>query len=250
MGRETATPVCHRGRVVILALLDTIVLQPLMQIYAGILSFVPASLGTGYRLIAFSVIVNLLLLPIYVQMERNSRGLHDLRQRVGRDVERMRRHFRGRERYFYVRAVHRQHGYHPMSALFGSADLFIQILVFATVFRFLSGLADLQGASFGPIADLSLPDGLLGGVNLLPLLMTAINGASVFAYVDDQRKRQQALALAALFLVLLYSSPSGLVLYWTANNCFSLVRNIVARWVVPRPPAGRMQTLSTIAQQR
>ena len=30
----------------------------------------------------------------------------------------------------------------------------------------------------------------------------------------------------ALFLVLLYNSPSGLVIYWTMNNLFSLVKNI------------------------
>ncbi|MDR2632087.1 MAG: hypothetical protein LBC51_00485 [Treponema sp.] len=32
--------------------------------------------------------------------------------------------------------------------------------------------------------------------------------------------------MAAIFLVLLYNSPSGLVLYWTLNNVFSLFKNI------------------------
>ena len=97
------------------------------------------------------------------------------------------------------------------------------------MFRYLANLGALRGVAFGPIVDLSLPDGLLGGLNLLPFLMTAINVASVREYVDDRRKRQQGLGLAVVFLVLLYWSPSGLVLYWTANNLFSYARNVIAR---------------------
>jgi membrane protein insertase Oxa1/YidC/SpoIIIJ len=238
------------GHFVILELLDTALFQPLLQIYGGLFQLIPESLGMGSRLGVFSVIVNLVLLPIYIQMEESSRRMREVKAQVDRDVGRMRRYFRGRERYFYVRAVYRQHRYHPISALFGSADLFIQILVFATVFRFLSDLPALAGQSFGPIADLSRPDGLLGGLNFLPLLMTAINVASAFAYVDERSKRIQALALAALFLVLLHSSPSGLVLYWTANNLFSLLRNLLGRKVLPYLPARLKKPLATIAQQR
>ena len=187
---------------------------------------------------------------MYVQMERNSRELRATKERVRHDVERMRRYFRGRERYFYIRAVYRQHQYHPISALLGSSDLFLQILVFATAYRFLSGLDALDGAAFGPIVDLGRPDALLGSVNVLPFLMTAINAASVYTYVEDPGKRRQALVLAIAFLVLLYGSPSGLVLYWTANNLFSLVRNVVERRVIPRLPHQMRRPLSAIAQQR
>lgn len=233
-----------------LALLDAMLLQPLMQIYAGILQALPASMNMGARLILFSVIVNLVLTPVYLQMENHSRRLNEVKEKVAREVARMRRHFRGRERYFYVRAVHRQYRYHPIAALLGSSDLFVQVLVFATVYRYLSGLEALQGQAFGPIADLSRPDGLLGGINLLPFVMTAINAASVFAYVDDRKKRIQALALAALFLVLLYASPSGLVLYWTSNNLFSWVRNVVTRRALLRLPAKLARSLTTLAEQR
>jgi membrane protein insertase Oxa1/YidC/SpoIIIJ len=118
------------------------------------------------------------------------------------------------------------------------------------VYRYLSGLQDLTGQAFGPIADLSRADGLLGGANLLPLLMTAINAAAVFSYVEDRAKRLQALALAAIFLVLLYGSPAGLVLYWTTNNLFSLLRNLVTRAVLPRLPAWFTAPLAQLVQQR
>lgn len=40
--------------------------------------------------------------------------------------------------------------------------------------------------------------------------------------------------MALLFLVLLYNSPAGLVLYWTLNNVFSLLKNIYYKIKSPR----------------
>jgi membrane protein insertase Oxa1/YidC/SpoIIIJ len=233
-----------------LALLDAGLFQPLTVIYSFCFGLLPDGVGPGPRLIAFSVTINLILLPIYAQMERRSRRMRAVRENVARDVARMKRHFRGRERYFYIRAVHRQHGHRAISDLLGSADLFIQVLVFATVYRYLAGLHALVGQSFGPIHDLSRPDGLLFGANLLPLLMTAINAAAAFAYVDDGPKRLQALSLGLLFLVLLYRSASGLVLYWTTNNLFSLVRSVVGRSWRDRPPGWMTQLRAQLEQQR
>jgi len=213
-----------------LDVLERVFIEPLMLIYAFIYHLPKRWIvDPGVQLILFSVVLNLLLMPLYRQMEQRSAATREIRQRVASEVARMKRHFRGRERYFYIRAVYRNYKYHPISELLGSADLLVQIVVFFTVFHYLSGLEAVVGQSFGPIADLSRPDGLLGGVNLLPLLMTAINAASVYYYIDDRGKRLQAWALAVVFLVLLYASPAALVLYWTTNNLFSLIRNIVVR---------------------
>lgn len=218
--------------------IDTVLVAPLSRIYSLTFEALPAGLGLGPRIVLFGIVVNLALLPVYLEMERSSRKLREVRDRVASDVARMKRHFRGRERYFYIRAVHRQHGYHPLSALLGSGDLLIQVVVFATVYGFLSDHPALSGVSFGPIADLGGQDRLLGGVNLLPLIMTGFNLASVLVYAEQRIRRNQGLILAILFLVLLYGSPSGLVLYWTTNNVFSLVRNLAVRYfgrTVPGP---------------
>ena len=210
----------------------------------------PESLGMGGKLIAFSVVLNVLLMPVYRQMERTFEISRGVKQHVAREVARMKRHFRGRERYFYIRAVYRQYRYHPISELLRSGDLIVQILVFSTVYRYLSGLEALRGASFGPIADLSAPDGLLSGINVLPLLMTAINAAAVLTYVSDRGRRIQGIALASIFLVLLYSSGSGLVLYWTMNNVFSVLRNMAERRVMHRLPQHVVQWFAQLSSQR
>jgi len=59
--------------------------------------------------------------------------------------------------------------------------------------------------------------------------MTLINVLSSEIYAKGMKFKEklQLHGMALIFLVLLYNSPSGLVLYWTLNNVFSLVKNIV-----------------------
>lgn len=227
-----------------------IFIQPLFQIYASFFAWLPPSVDPGMAVILFGIALNLALTPFYNHIERGLRDRRLKRERVREDVARMKRHFRGRERYFYIRAVHRQHRYHPISELAGSADLFLQVFVFITVYHFLVDLPLLNGASFGPISDLSQPDHLLLGINLLPIAMTGINAISVLAYIDEPRKRLQAISLGLLFLVLLYRSPSGMVLYWTTNNLFSLVRTVIQRRQLFRLPASLREFIGRLSLQQ
>ncbi len=231
-------------------ILDTLFLQPLLAIYAWAFEDWLGWLAPGPRLIVFAALVNLVLVPVYRQMEERSRHVRARREAVARDVARMKRHFKGRELYFYIRAVHRQHGYRPIAELLGSGDLLLQVLVFATVYAYLSGTQLLAGHAFGPIPDLGRPDALLGGINLMPFVMTAVNAAAVMAYSPGRARRLQGFGLGILFLVLLYSSPSGLVVYWTANNAFSLVRSLLQRLARARPQQGIGREMSALKSMR
>jgi hypothetical protein len=59
--------------------------------------------------------------------------------------------------------------------------------------------------------------------------MTLCNIASALIYCKGLSLKETIpiFCLPALFLVLLYNAPSGLVLYWTCNNIFSLIKNSV-----------------------
>jgi membrane protein insertase Oxa1/YidC/SpoIIIJ len=79
--------------------------------------------------------------------------------------------------------------------------------------------------------------------------MTVANLGSAIFYVEDVARRRQAFALAIVFLVLLYGSPSGLVLYWTTNNVFSLLRTLVGRRLAKRLPESARLGLVRFANQ-
>ena len=234
----------------IVGVLDNLLIQPLMLLCDSLFNVVNSVTGSpGWTLIILGIVVNVLLLPVYYQMEKSGRAARLRRAAMDKEVARIKDNFTGRERYFYIRTIHRHYGYRPFMALFGAGDLILQVVVFATVYRYLSNLTLLDGVGFIGIPDLSRPDGMLLGINVLPLVMTAANIASVFMYVDDVSKRRQGFLLAALFLVLLYASPSGLVLYWTSSNIFSWVRNFVGRKLVHKIPATLRSELSQFAHQ-
>jgi hypothetical protein len=88
--------------------------------------------------------------------------------------------------------------------------------------------------------DLAKPDALLAtnnfSINILPIVMTLINCISAALYVKGfpAKDKIQLYGMAALFLILLYNSPSGMVLYWTGNNLFSLIKNAIQKTKHPK----------------
>ncbi len=214
--------------------------------FALILEVAP---NPGLALIMFSVAVNLILLPVYYHMEQAGQAASSSRERMRAEIRRIKAHYKGRERYYYIRTIHRHFGHSPIGVVFSSTDLYLQILVFATAYRFISAHPLMVGSGFLCIEDLGRPDQLLFGANLLPLVMTAFNAISALLYSGEKAKRRNALLLSALFLLLLYNSPSGLVLYWTSNNAFSLLRNLIDRKLVHNLPVPLTRTVAKMLNQ-
>ncbi|MCK6370421.1 MAG: YidC/Oxa1 family membrane protein insertase, partial [Gammaproteobacteria bacterium] len=73
--------------------------------------------------------------------------------------------------------------------------------------------------------------------NLLPLVMTALTVVSAFVQRDDslsaellKKQQRQLYLMAAGFFLLFYTFPAGMVLYWTANNAWHLLKLQLARF--------------------
>lgn len=195
----------------------------------------------GLSIVGLSFVVSLLTLPLYHVAESLQRKERDQRQALAPGIERIKSVFKGDEQYMMLTTFYRQNHYHPLYALRSSISLIIQVPFFIAAYHFLSHMEQLKQTSLFFIPSLGSPDGLLslGGVaiNLLPILMTAINIAAGIIYTKGfpVRDKVQLYAMAALFLVLLYNSPAGLVLYWTLNNLFSLGKNIFYKMKRPLP---------------
>jgi hypothetical protein len=155
----------------------------------------------------------------------------DIQKRLAPKIAKIKTFSKGDEQYMLLSAYYRQNHYHPVYALRSSIGLLIQIPFFIAAYSYLSHLELLNGSSFLFIADLGKPDKLLpiaDGINLLPVLMTLINitAGAVYTRGFGLKDKVQLYGIAVVFLILLYNSPSGLVLYWTLNNVFSLFKNI------------------------
>ena len=187
----------------------------------------------GSSIVPLSLCINFLLLPLYNRADAIQKEENEREKKMAAGVAHIKKTFKGDERYMMLQAYYRVNHHKPIYALRSSLPLLLEIPFFVAAYHFLSNLPDLEGAVMGPIRNLAAPDGLLtvGGisVNLLPILMTAINLLSGSIYAKDlaRKDKLQLYGMALIFLVLLYNSPSGLVVYWTLNNLFSLVKNVV-----------------------
>jgi hypothetical protein len=93
----------------------------------------------------------------------------------------------------------------------------------------------MNGQSFLIIADLSKPDALLFGINLLPIIMTFVNMLSACITPGfNRRDILHAWIISAVFLALLYTSPSALLLFWTCNNLWGLLLNMRSYYFIEK----------------
>ena len=199
-----------------------------------------AEKNQGLAVICVSIAISIMTLPLYRRADQVQQKERDIQKKLSSNIKRIKETFKGDERFMILQAFYRENKYNPLSSLNGSISLLLEIPFFIAAYHFLSHLEVLQNASFGFINNLGLPDSLINTslftINVLPILMTIINCISSAIYLKgfSIKNKLQVYGMALIFLVLLYDSPSGLVIYWTCNNLFSLIKNILYKLKNPR----------------
>ncbi|MFO0417439.1 MAG: YidC/Oxa1 family membrane protein insertase, partial [Pseudomonadota bacterium] len=208
--------------------LYTWLISPLVLIYksvlAGLMLVVP---NYGFALALLAIPHFLMMLPLrrlaetLESRERRIRATLDPQLKVIKDET------RGQERHRRTAELYERYSYHPALSLRGSTSILLQVPLLMASFWMVKDIEGLSGSSFGPIADLGEPDRLLSGINALPFVMTLLNVLTIFTTANFAKaERIQGMMLAGLFCLILYSAPSALLIFWTANNLLSLVLNI------------------------
>ncbi len=218
-----------------------VILYPLELIFEIIFySFNNLVQNYGYAILCLSLVVQIITLPLYMRAEKWQKIERDTQNTLKSKVTRIKQAFKGDEQYMILSTYYKQQNYHPIYALRSTIGLLIQIPFFIAAYNFISHLEILQGSSFFFIQDLSKPDNLFlyNGIyfNILPIVMTAINilGTVIYTKGFQLREKLQLYVMALVFLVLLYNSSAGLVLYWTMNNVFSILKNLFAKMTFPK----------------
>ena len=185
-------------------------------------------------IIILSIVINLIVLPLYNKADKLQRDTQEKQRSMESWIRHLKKNFKNDEQFMMLSAYYRINNYSPLSFINEAVPLLLQIPFFIAAYNYLSSLSLLERASWGPVSCLAEPDRLLviGSftVNLLPVAMTLINliSGAVYSKGSPVKLKIQIAVTALIFLVLLYNSPSGLVLYWTMNNVFSLAKNIIA----------------------
>ena len=148
--------------------------------------------------------------------------------------------------------LYKREGINPMG---GCLPLLIQFPILIAFYGLLNKHFELRGAMFIPgwISDLSVPETictlsfnipLLGSeIHLLPIIYTVSMILSMKMANGQSKNTAQGGTMAfmtygmpILFFFVLYSAPSGLLLYWTVSNILSIGQQIYVNKVVKNKP--------------
>lgn len=214
----------------------------------GLLRALTALLGhPGPAIIGLAVSVKLLLLPLARVADRLQEQVNATQARLQPGLDAINAAHRGEERTRRTLALYREHGVHPLYTLKSLAGFLIQIPVFIAVFDMLAEDVDLYRVPFLWIRDLSHPDAIAMlpacvpffgcQLNLLPFLMSGVSLATTLRFRSPvltpalvRKQRRNLAGMTALFFLLFYTFPAGMVLYWTSTNAFQLVSQEIGRW--------------------
>ena len=182
----------------------------------------------GLSIVALSLVVNLLLLPLYFQADKIEKEQKEKKKRMKKWTDHIKKTFKGNERVMMLQTYNRINDYKVTDVFKESISLFLQIPFFIAAYRFLSGMKLLQGISMGPIRDLGSPDGLIKlgtlSLNFLPIFMTLINIAAGFVYSEKgQIKDKIKLILVALVFLVLLAVVVVFGIYGTAYDASEFI---------------------------
>lgn len=210
--------------------LSLIIVAPLELMYRGLFEVIQIFVrNLGAALLVLSLLTVALMIPLE-KCVRSVVAREKLMESILEpQVKDIKAKFTGAEQHAALKRLYGRYRYSPVYSVRSAFGVLVQLPFLLGAYWMLSDCTELHGVSYGMIKDLSAPDGLLGGVNVLPLVMTAVNLLTVEVSRLERKEQIQAIVIAVLFLVLLYAAPSALLIYWTSNNVLHLIRAIAKR---------------------
>ena len=187
----------------------------------------------GFTLLFLSLIINIILLPLYFFAEKIEKKEKDIQKKIKPKIDEFKSVYKGYELHLYIKNVYRLNNYRLIYSLRGLVSLLIQVPFFIGAFVYLSSYTGFEGVMLLGIPNLAKPDGLLTlgniSINVLPFLMTLFNLMSGYIYTKNSSTSEKVniVIIGMIFLILLYNSPASLLIYWTFNNIFSLLKNLI-----------------------
>ena len=144
--------------------------------------------------------------------------------------------------------LYKEYGVNPFS---GCLPMLIQIPIFFGFYSMLGTAIELRNSSFFWVNDLSQPDTIadvLGfPINILPIVMagTMVWQMVITPKTGDAMQQRIFYFMPIIFLVFCYNYASGLALYWTTQNIFSIVQLYLTR----NKPLPTLEKKSVIAKR-
>lgn len=207
------------------------IFDPLIKVYKTLYLFAYDITGNfGLALVLLSFFTFVVLYPFNKKAQEIQNKEHKIQSVLSPQIDEIKKQYSGREQYEQLQWLYQRYGYHPLYAIRSALGLIFQIPFLTAAYYMLSGLVEIQGVPWGFIPNLGASDHLLGGINVLPFVMTFVTVVYAFVMPGIHKKEQlQTIFIGFFFLVLLYSAPSALLIFWTCNLLWSLLDSVLGK---------------------
>ena len=189
-----------------------------------------ALLGSyGWSIVLLTLVVRIVFYPLTARGNASMRKM----QQVQPQLKALREKYKDNPQLMNSKMMelYRTEGVNPFG---GCLPILLQIPVFFALYATLDGAVELRQVSFLWCKDLAAADTVYNipliffnlPVNPLVLAMTAlmvIQQHMTPMSMDPMQKKMMAL-MPIVMLFMLYDLPSGLTLYWTVSNFFSIIQ--------------------------
>jgi YidC/Oxa1 family membrane protein insertase len=191
----------------------------------------------GWSIIALTVLINLVLFPLRHKSVVSMRKMQEIQPQMKAIQDRyakLKMNDPGRQKMNEeVWALYKQHGANPAA---GCVPMLLMFPVLIAFYAMLSVAIELRGAPFvGWIRDLSIHDPffvtpvLMGLTQFVQTKMTPMSG--------DPVQQKMMLFMPLMFAGMMFYMPSGLVIYWTASNIWTIGQQYFTNRLIGPPPA-------------
>ena len=185
----------------------------------------------GIAIICLTLLIRFLLLPLTISQTRSMGKLQEHAPVIKkiRDENKGNPQKTQREIMSYYKAK----GVNPAAGMLGCLPMVFQFPVFIALFHVLGRAVELKGVPFLLwVNDLSQPDVIWSGftipyifpsgITVLPFLMAGTMYFQTKMTMTDPNQKMLVWMMPLLMFVFSASFPSGLVLYWTISNLFTI----------------------------
>jgi len=202
------------------------------------LKFLHGLLGSwGIAIIVLTMSVKLLLFPLTQKQYRSMKDMQDLNPEIAELRERLKDDKEALNKE--MMALFSDRGVNPMG---GCLPMVVQMPIWFALYRVLWMSADLYQVPFLYFCDLTLQD----PIGILPLLMAATMYVTTkmnqSPTMDPTQQRIMTL-MPVFFGFIMFTLPSGLVLYIFVNNILSILQQwVIKRGIGDKPAAAGSKT--------
>jgi|SRR5208283_851131 len=185
----------------------------------------------GVAIIILTTLVRIPFIPIVNKGQKSMKKLQDIQPRMAEIREKYKKDPQKMQQE--LMALYKKHKVNPMG---GCLPMVLQIPVFFALYKILLISIELRGAPFALwIHDLSMKDPYY----ILPIVMgvTMVIQQKMTPSSMDPKQQKIMMLMPIVFTFMFLSFPSGLVLYWLANNMLSIIQQFYVNKKAENQPA-------------